>query len=95
MDIGELGNKKLITLRTGRAGRTGVDWQPWRKGRLYVARRVHALKRKGKQAKSWKEGAILTLAVVGSNTVEYSEDDYQGNGVFNCEDYYLEIEDLH
>jgi hypothetical protein len=89
----ELQNGQAITFRTGLAGRTGVIWGPWRTGVLYLVRRETALKRKNPQP-SHLAGAILTLTVLDVHTAEFSQDDYCGEGVFNSEEYYLEIEGL-
>lgn len=95
MHTKDLNDKEQVKFRIGRAGSNDVTWETWREGGLYIVRRGAALKKKSQfQAKSWAAGSILILTTVDVDTAEYSEDDYQGDGIFNCEDYYLEIANL-
>jgi len=95
MDLKDLEDQIEVKYRTGRAGRTSVEWNPWRVGKLYVQKRqedVPKLKRRGPM--TWQAGSILTLTPTDEVTAEYGQGDYCGEGIFCAEDYYLEIEGL-
>lgn len=98
MTINELQDQQEVRYRLGRAGdgwSTGPSWKPWTTGKLFVNRREHDLPAAQRQRCGyWRAGDILGLTVRDIGWAEYVQTDYQGNGLFVAEDYYLEIEGL-
>jgi hypothetical protein len=101
MELKDLNNETIYTIRVGRAGETDVTWAPWGKSKLYVGRRESDLpKRLASRAKGYgKKGDIIELTPVGedmshSGWATYTQRDYMGNGVFLIEDWYMEIQGL-
>lgn len=83
MKLSELFDNQIVKYRIGRAGPNNVIWEEWTIGPIYVQRRAI-------QYKNYPAGEIVTLTTINDVTAEYSEDDFF-EGIFNCEDYYLEI----
>lgn len=83
MKINDLQDGQVVTLRKGMAGRHDVDWNAWEDAKLYVQKN-----KKG-------EIVIVAIDIKDGNWAEYSPNqDYQGNGIFTAEDYYMEIQGL-
>ena len=81
MKIANLQNGQVVRVKTGMAGRHEVVWSDWRERALYVQRN--------------NKGEITVLSIQHDNWAEYNPKyDYQGNGLFTAEDYYMEIEGL-
>lgn len=92
MTTADLQHGQLVRCRLGRHGREAIDWHPWREGRLYLQRRT--VLPRGAHRRGLKLNDILTLTIEGCSWAEYSQQDYVGGGVFNAEDYNLQIEGL-
>ena len=98
MKVAELQDQQEVRNRIGRAGdgdATGPSWRPWDTGKLFVNRREKDLpaRLRGRCA-YWAAGDITGLTIRDKGWAEYTQADYQGNGLFLAEDYYLEIEGL-
>jgi hypothetical protein len=95
MKITDLKVGDVVTVRTGRAGRTSPDWSAWREAIIvYLVRRDLPLSKSlQKRSTSPNIGDIISLDVEGWSA-EYSQADYCGNGLFLVEDWYLEIKEL-
>jgi len=95
MSIADLKDYQQVTYRLGRAGNSKVIWEPWSIGHLFVNRREHDLPaRFAKRCAYWRAGDIMGLTIRDKGWAEYTQADYQGNGLFLAEDYYLEIEGI-
>ncbi len=85
MKIADLQHGQVVTLRTGRAERHGVEWGEWQNKPLHIQR---------------FKGRIVIIAIQDSEWAEYTPQDYQPPtgyhpyGVFTAEDWYMEIEGL-
>ena len=81
MTLKDLQNGQKVRCRRGRAGPEDVDWGPWEWHTLYVQRK--------------QNGDPFIIALANVAWAEYRPDDYSFHyGVFECEEYYLEIENL-
>lgn len=98
MTLSDLHNDQVVRYRIGRAGEARVNWGPWNKGPIYVARRQVDLPKKYRGTSPethWRAGSILTLRPRNGVCAEFGGDDWSPEfRTFNCEDYYLEIEGL-
>jgi hypothetical protein len=95
MKLSDLNNETVYTYRLGRAGRTNVEWRPWRQGKMYVKFREQDLPKSSRRGKIGLKGELLTIIPVDAvDWAESGEKDYCGNGCFVTEDYYLEIQGL-
>ncbi len=91
MKLSELQNGQIVRCREGVHSLTGIEpiWGEWADKKLYVDRRDKPLAKKyHRQTRAPNVGDILILTVGGA---EFSQGDFD-NGIFNCEDYLLEIE---
>lgn len=96
MKMSELQNGQIVRYRLGKAGETNVTWEPWKDGPIYISRRETELQqryRRNARGTEWQTGAIITLTPLDDSWAEYGQDDFS-QGVFTCEDYYMEIEKL-
>ena len=79
MKIDDLQNGQTVTLRLGRADRHHVDWKPWEQSTIYIQRH---------------EGKVVIIAVDNKSWAEYDPRYDYHDGLFTCEDYYMEIQGL-
>lgn len=96
MTLAELKDGQPVRYRYGRGGdsdATGPSWGPWTDGELFVFRRNKDLQPAylRKRCAYWRAGDIVTITIRDLDLAEYSQADYQGDGLFLAEDYYLEI----
>lgn len=89
----ELQNNQRVKYRIGKHGEHSINWGEWKSGNLYVARRVLPIKRV-KFSFTPNLGDIITLTIRNENCAEFSQQDFNEDGVFNCEEWNLEIEGL-
>jgi len=95
MKLSSLQNNQIVKYRIGRAGPTEVIWGKWTIASLYVARRQQDLPAKLRnKCKYWKAGDITTLTTVEDVCAEFNQNDFCDDGIFNAEDWYLEIDGL-
>ena len=73
----KLSNGHIVNARLGRAGRNDVKWHEPKDYTLYIQK---------------FNGRIVVISP-SADWAEYSIDDYCGNNLFLCEDYYMEILD--
>lgn len=94
--IRELYNGQIARYRIGRAGDEDVIWEDWKIGPLYVQKREIEMPKKFRHrvhAPMYEKGAVLIVTPQNESTAEYSEIDYSYQfDVFNCEDYYFQID---
>lgn len=89
--------EKGVRYRTGMAGESDVEWGPWKDGEFFITRRTRDLPTNLRQRCSfWRKGDITAITPIGEGAdwATYTQGDYQGNGLFVNEGYYLEIEGL-
>jgi hypothetical protein len=93
MTLADLTHGQRVRYRVGRAGETAVTWGPWTTGTLHVQRSLYP--ERGRRKPSLPPPGRLAVLTIREDVVaEYVERDYCGQGVFNVEDWYLEIEGL-
>jgi hypothetical protein len=95
MNLSELQDHQPVRYRVGLHGRNSIEWRDWRDGELFLFRRETDLpKSMWRKSRSPRAGDILTIGVRVPSLPEFCGADYQGDGVFNNEDWNLQIKDL-
>ncbi len=97
MNLSELKHGESYRCRWGRAGESAPNWNEWQSVPLFIARREQPLPKglRGRARGYANVGDITTLTIETTPWAEYSQADYQGDGVFLAEDFYLQIEALN
>ena len=95
MKLRELQNGQLVTFRLGFAGPTGAHWRAWQTGPLYIQRRAIDLPKAMRKYNGWQAGTILILTPMHEhNTAEFSEQEFDGQDTFTCEEHFIQIQGL-
>lgn len=80
MKISELQDNQYVKVRTGFPGVEDVNWESWEDGILYV--------------QNDRQGKPFLIGLRHKNWCEYSVPYDFDNGIFLCENYYMQIEGL-
>lgn len=80
MDYQKLNNGCVVVGRTGRAGRTGVEWDSFREYTLYIQKN--------------QKGQVCVLALQDCNFAEFDPRICAEGDLLIVEDYYFEVKSV-